>query len=403
MEGSLRIIRFEGRPFWQARVYDKRKRGFVTRSLKTTDVGEAQAKAIQFWSEVNPRIQADLPVAAGTVEETIENYIAAQTKRVEAKLILPGALRDMRAQLKPVLIYCNLKGLKQITDVKAYSFNDFIEWRRHDSMLITTGKAGVMKPLSLNKAVRELRAFWKWVQQQRLASFDIAVMEQRLRHEQVKGVNLVIPDKHWTLIERELVRVAFKAVPTKKTQPIHMYYRRLFYYLVMVLAVTGMRPQEATHLIKWKDFSLKKKDPKKQDQFVSACVIDLINPDGKGSRKIVSHAGQMIQQFRKYANNWRQENGFHSIKPTDLIFAYPRTNDAYPYSQLGLTFRQTLSHIGLAGKGYTLRSLRATYITEQLSKGVSPYLLSKNTGHSIEVMKKHYEDLGIEDIADALL
>ena len=173
MEGSLRIIRFEGRPFWQARVYDKRKRGFVTRSLKTTDVGEAQAKAIQFWSEVNPRIQADLPVAAGTVEETIENYIAAQTKRVEAKLILPGALRDMRAQLKPVLIYCNLKGLKQITDVKAYSFNDFIEWRRHDSMLITTGKAGVMKPLSLNKAVRELRAFWKWVQQQRLASLTL--------------------------------------------------------------------------------------------------------------------------------------------------------------------------------------------------------------------------------------
>ena len=172
----------------------------------------------------------------------------------------------------------------------------------------------------------------------------------------------------------------------------------------MVLVTTGMRPQEATNIIKWKNFKVRKEPGSKtQDQFISACIIDVINPDGKGSRPVVSHAGQLIQSFRSYAIKWRKEQGFRAIKADDLIFCFPRTNEPYPYSQLGTSFRKLLKHLKLDGRGYTLRSLRATYVTDQIGKGVSPYILAKNTGHSIEVMRKHYEAMAIDDVAEALL
>lgn len=404
MEGSLRIIRFEGRPFWQARVYDKRKRGFVTKSLKTTDVAEAQAKAIQWWSEINPKIQADIPLAAGTIEATIDQYLEAQQRRVEAKEIKPGALRDMKAQLKPLLLYCKLQNLRLITDIKAWSLNNFIPWRRDESKLLTTGVGGILKPTSVNKGVREVRAFWKWVMAQRLADFDLDLKETPIRGEQVKDRNVVITDGDWKQIQQELNRVTFKARPSKRTQPIHLYYRRMFYTLVMVLVETGLRPQEATNIIRWSDFSVHRRPgSKSRDEFISACVIQVNNPDGKGSRAVVSHAGQLIQAFRKYADKWRQEQGFRAIKSDDLIFCFPRTNEPYSYSQLGLSFRRLMKQLNLDNKGYTLRSLRATYVTDQIAKGVSPYILARNTGHSIEVMRKHYEALGVQDIADALL
>jgi len=403
VEGSLKIVRFEGRPFWQARIYDPRTRNSVTRSLRTKDRAEAQTKAIQLWSDIAPKIAADLPVAAQSIESLVLEYYDAQQKRIDAGLVKPGTLKDIRSQLKPFLTYCALHGIRELISVKPYSFNSFVEWRRDESLVITTGTAGVLKPTSLNKGIREVRAWWKWMKSKHLVNFEIELMEVTMRKEQEKDRNVAIPDKHWELIEREIHRRAFLAKPSKKTQPGHLYFRRTFYYLLMLLVTTGLRPQEATNLLRWKDFSLKKKDPKQQDQFTSACVLSVVNPGGKGSRQVVSHGGMLLQAFKKYASDWRHAHGYKALRPDDLVFCYPATNDVYPYSQWGLEFRKTLKHLGLQGKGYTIRSTRSTYITDSIAKGVSPYILARNTGHSIEIMKKHYEQLGIEELADALL
>ena len=403
VEGSLRIVRFEGRPYWHARIYDPRKQDDITRSLKTKDRAEAQTKAIQLWSTLAPKIAADLPVTAVTIESVVHQYYEAQQKRVDAQLIKPGALRDMRAQLNPFLTYCALQNLKELATFQPWSANGFAAWRRDESLLITKGKAGVLKPTSLNKAIREVRAFFKWAKQQRLIDFEIELKEQPMRGEQVRTRNVAIPDADWERIEREIHRIAFIAKPSKRTQPIHLYYRRCFYYLLMVLISTGLRPQEATNIITWKDFTLRKDNPKQQDKFTDKCIISVINPAGKGSRQVVSNAGMLLQAFKKYASTWRKDHGYRALKPTDLIFCYPVTGEPYPYSQFWLTFSETLKALNLQGRGYTIRSLRSTYITDKISEGVSPYILARNTGHSIEIMKRHYEQLGVEDLAAVLL
>ena len=42
-------------------------------------------------------------------------------------------------------------------------------------------------------------------------------------------------------------------------------------------------------------------------------------------------------------------------------------------------------------KPYTLYSLRSSYITNQLDEGKDVYLVKKLTGHSLEVLNRHYD------------
>ena len=55
------------------------------------------------------------------------------------------------------------------------------------------------------------------------------------------------------------------------------------------------------------------------------------------------------------------------------------------------------------GKGYTIRSFRSTYITNMLADGKSPYVIARNTGHSLEVLRRNYEQLSEEQLDDELL
>ena len=270
-------------------------------------------------------------------------------------------------------------------------------------MKVTQGREGILQLTSLNKGIREVRAWWKWLKHNNRVSHDLQLMEVTTKQEEVKRINVAIKPEHMKLIEQELERRTFKEKPSKRTQPIHLYFRRAFYTYVSVLASTGMRPVELHSIICWKDFSLIKRSDKATDNSTSSCLLTLRNPDGKGSRKIVSHSAFAIRSWRNYAADWRKKHGFRSIKPGDTMFAYPVTEQPYPYQQISMRWREVLETVGLNNQGYTLRSLRSTYVTNQIARGVSPYILARNTGHSVEVMRKHYEQLDEQNLIDALL
>ena len=43
------------------------------------------------------------------------------------------------------------------------------------------------------------------------------------------------------------------------------------------------------------------------------------------------------------------------------------------------------------GKPYTVYSLRSSYITNQINEGKDVYLIKKITGHSLEILQRHYD------------
>lgn len=408
MGGRLKIVIFSGRKNYYARVYNPSTRNSVTRSLRTTDLAIATDRAIEVWAELHPLIEADVPTNSGTIESVVHQYLEAEQKRVDAGLVKQGVVRDKRAQLRALLLFCQLNNLRKVTDVKPHSLNGFTDWRRDESKKLTSGKAGVMELSSLNKSIREVRAFFKWLRHQHLTEVELELKEVTTRHERSRKKNVAFTDKDWSWIEQELERWAIKEADgpswkVKRVRPVQWFGRRAFYYLLNLLCLTGMRPTEATEIITWKDVEFRNKGKTPAAQAMDTAVtIHIRNPKGKGSRACVSNAGILLKAYKKYCQTFRKQHGYRTLKPSDSLFLYPNTEELYVYSHWGNQMRDLLRRCNLQGKGYTIRSCRGYYVTKQLAAGVPPFVVAKNCGHSVEVMRKAYEQISPEQLMEAL-
>ena len=82
----------------------------------------------------------------------------------------------------------------------------------------------------------------------------------------------------------------------------------------------------------------------------------------------------------------------------DYIFALP---DGKRSKELNRNFKQVLTKLGIANKSeFTLYSLRHTYITRRLEEGISPALISRHCGTSIDMLEKHYNHAFYMDESD---
>ena len=229
MDGDLQVIRYDERKNLYVRFYDKRKKAYVTRSLGTPDLSGAIDKAIKLWQQLTPLIEAGVPLDASSLEDCVRDYLQSEKTRVDAGEVLPGMLRDKTTQLRTFLIYCKLEGIRQISDVRPHSFNSFVQWRRDKSQKITNGKDIRLKRTSLNKSIREVRAFFKHLRKKRVIDFDIELMEVSTRHEEVRTTNIAYTDEHWALIEGELLRRAKDSRGDRRELlPRQQYFRQLF-------------------------------------------------------------------------------------------------------------------------------------------------------------------------------
>ena len=52
---------------------------------------------------------------------------------------------------------------------------------------------------------------------------------------------------------------------------------------------------------------------------------------------------------------------------------------------------------------YTIYSCRSFYINQKLKLGIPPHIASKNVGHTVETVEKHYENVGLRNLTDLLV
>ena len=400
MGGEIQIFRYDTRPGWYVRFWNKEKRRYVVRSLKTEDASLATDRAIHIWKELMPLIKAGVPTETLTLQAAVHQYLNHKEVRVEAGEIKPGAHRDSLTQLKTFLIFCKLESISRISDVQPHSFDGFVEWRRDKSLKITTGREGRLKRASLNKSIREVRAFWKYLRKKRLTEVDLDLMEVSTRHEEPRTKNVAFTPEHWALIEGELLRMSKETQGVRRELlPAQQYFRHLMKTLLQVLCDSGMRPQEATNLLQWRDVKpLNQGKTAAERAYSGACSLKIRNPTGKGSRTTVCDAANYLKLWRLYVIDFRKTIGHRPLKPIDLVFGNPLTDSPYSYSLLGNYFRSVLEKLELKGKGYTIRSSRGFCATRLLALGHSPYLVSKNLGHSPKVLQRNYEQLSEEDL-----
>ena len=267
-------------------------------------------------------------------------------------------------------------------------------------MKVTTGREGTLKRASLNKAIREIRAFWKYLRKKRLTDVDLDLMELTTHHEETRTRNVAFTPADWALIEAELLRLSQEARGERRELLLgQRYFRTMMKTLLQVLCDSGLRPQEATHLLEWRHVrSINQGNTSTERAFSGACCLKIHNPTGKGSRTTVCDAGNYLKLWRLYVIDFRKAVGHRPVQSNDLVFGNPMTDKPYSYSLLGNYFRSVLRSLELDGKGYTIRSSRGFCATRLLALGHTPYLVSKNLGHSPQVLQKNYEQLSEDDL-----
>ena len=201
------------------------------------------------------------------------------------------------------------------------------------------------------------------------------------------------------------------------------HWRELFRTLILVLYNTGACPSElvgkeekireaqkdGSYIIKrvikgglrWEDIeiedslNLNSATGKHIDVLISNIFIRY-SKTGE-PRDIPCNCATFFARWRKTCNEYRKKTGLRKLTKKDYVFFNPHTDKPYPYSQFSKAWDDLRTHLSLvlspvrSDKKYTLYSLRSSYITNQIDEGKDIYLIKKITGHSLEMLQRHYD------------
>ncbi len=95
----------------------------------------------------------------------------------------------------------------------------------------------------------------------------------------------------------------------------------------------------------------------------------------------------------------KKDESFHKSTSESLIFCNPKTGVKINYNTMTNAYKDVLESLGMRSK-YTFYSCRAFYVTERIKEGVDSYTVAKQTGHSLEVCRRHYEKIKMDNMAD---
>ena len=159
--------------------------------------------------------------------------------------------------------------------------------------------------------------------------------------------------------------------------------RFLLNQYVLILANCGVRLGELRNLT-WGGIEREQYD--EEDTMVRV----ILNISGKtGIREVVCNKGTEVFFMRLYDHR-KEELNAH-LSTDSFVFCH---RDGKPLGSMRKGFDNLLKDLNLTfdsmGRKRTLYSLRHTYATFRLSEEVSPYLLSKQMGTSVDMLEKHY-------------
>ena len=165
----------------------------------------------------------------------------------------------------------------------------------------------------------------------------------------------------------------------------------MFLSFCTFMLATGIRPTEARGIM-WKNligFNMKKYE---LDDFIKISI----QVTGKGKFRTVVPLPEIIialdgllAAHLDYFNSYPE--------PEDFLFCNTLKKKAEDLDKLmNNALKETGLEFDYRGNKRTTYSFRHTYITNQLISGINVYFLAKNTGTSVDMIKKHYDHSSVE-------
>jgi hypothetical protein len=431
--GRATLVKFERQPdVWVYRQIISGSKSYFHQKLVASDKQSALREAEELFLALQSKLDERGQQRLGTMplEDVLKAFVKVKEQKQAAGLIGEDALRGCIAHLMgPIRLYLlKHKKLKTVNQIKKDTFLDYVNWRMTEGWK-HLNVSGERKPPKESTVKRDLTHLKDWFQNYLIPRGfidTIPTLEKIIIRQDQLDANPPIPlEPDWRLIHNHLRTWAKEGESHRN--PRVAYWRELFRHFVLVSYNAGTRPKELVGRtekqrqfntdgsvtlkevlkggLRWDDVKVHRAMHKTEDgkEFeVNEATLHIRYTKTGVPRDVPCNTGDFFIRWRTYCDAWRKQNGFPPIKPTDYVFFNPNTGKPYPYSQFSNAWRDMREQLAdrltpiRSNQEYTLYSLRSSYITNQIEEGKDVYLVKQLTGHSLEILVRHYDRSNIK-------
>lgn len=350
---------------WYARVRVPQTERYKVVSLKTSDINEAKEKAFDVDADIRFRVKHEVPIFEKSFADVSKEYSDFVKNKAEAEQITMQRWNVVDGHIR---LHLNAYvGNMQISHVNEEKWSSYPYWRKQNGK--GKGKDGKVRDGSIRHEMVTFRAI-----------MSFAADRGYIRERQVpKGK--MIADKgrreEFTPQEYRQLHTFARAWIKEGRTDFNIWYRKMAYNFMLIMANTGMRTMEARNL-RWCDVDIR--TDRSGRKFIA------MNVRGKGKyRELVAaeNVAGYLERIKELSK---------ATKPENFIFTLHNGKQAatlYGQSITNLLEESELLYSS-SGSRRSAYCFRHTYATFRLMEGIDVYFLAKQMGASVKMIEDYY-------------
>ena len=368
-------------PTWQLRIKIPlpNSKGYYFSTTSERNLGRATQFALNKFDELYQRVKSGGRLESKSWREIVKEWSVAFPNRQQEANRKIEYIQHAIDQINnhPMTFFVNEKNNPKIENIKSLDIQDYYAWRRDFNPR--------PKNSTLKKEVVNINIVLNFAFQKGYITNEIKMPYPKL--EDVK-------DSRHAGFTREDWKVFTdgmrKWVKEKKTGDVS---RRRFYlqHYTLISASCGARVGELRGL-RWMDIE--------RNTTKTANLVAMV--DGKNGVRDIKFQKSGETYITRLYNFRKQELNGHPLK-TEHLFC---NKEGEVINSFRKGFQTLLEELGILydsrGKKRTIYSLRHFYAVMRLEEEVSPFLLMKQMGTSMEMLEKHYGNVIVKLMSEQI-
>ena len=368
---DLKLIRYENRPNFYLRIYDRDLKRNVFRVLNTADPVTAQRTYQEVYKNYlqNPVVKkADKKTMIQLVDLWI-NHVEGREKRneIEEKTMVAKITTIKNG----VLSYLINKKLLRVSDINfRKDFSDYVNWR------IEKG----YKRSTIETEIKHIKEWVRFLHQKgyiKDPTIELTIPRQTYKAKEEEGSIQSFTDDQLEEISTEIIE---RITKTKGEEKLRW---QLIGFFTQMMEESGMRTDE----LYWITFGqCRVRGEEKYHK--SECAVD-IKISKTGPRTTIFMSPVISSLVQLYTSMGVK------ILPDTPLWLNPATGKRFYRGWFAHWFRVILDGLGY-DHSYRLYSYRHTMITNSILKGISLYNIGRLVGNSQNEIQKTYDHVILE-------
>lgn len=364
-------------PKWQVRIRVPNATGYRIQSTRTADRREAERFALDLYEELYIRVKRGGSIASPKIRTIIDEWINA------TRSIGYGTRGgDIEQSISTIKNYF----YRYVQDARVSELDqlllNYLSWRSTNYINKKPSTS------TLRREQNALRSFLNYAQQNgHIEKYTLPKPPSESRRTNRRPT--------FTLDEWQTIYKSAKNWIQEGAKTGHKDSRILAYRYFMILANSGIRVGEA-RMLKWSDLQFFQTDDSIQ-------VIASVS--GKtGTRDVIfqPNSETHFQHLWRLYQKWVNEARIEQRNPPDIKYVF-QDKTGKPIGSFKKSFRSLLQFANIeptkGNANRTIYSLRHFYATMRLSNNVSPFILAKQMGTSVEILENYYGQIVTKDLA----